>query len=175
MLVKSYEQDGDTLQNKFKQQESRWYLLGRLTYFWQQITLFSISEMPLLHCHLIVIVLATVSFCILLNFLFVVLFCFFEDKTIMRYFQRTGRINNTNGCLVQAGSLTRTSMTFKSDRCAGVISAEMVSNQSAKQMSSCGSHFLSQRSRRMAFFWWSDDVPVQGFCFFYEKCGRSTI
>lgn len=88
VLVKSYEQDGDTLQNKFKQQESRWYLLGRLTYFWQQITLFSISEMPLLHCHLIVFVLATVSFCILLNFLFVVLFCFFEDKTIMRYFQR---------------------------------------------------------------------------------------
>lgn len=83
VLVKGYEQDGDTLQNIFKQQESRWYyLLGRLTYFWQQITFFSISEMPLLHYHLIVFVLATVSFCILLNFLFVVFFFLLKTKIL---------------------------------------------------------------------------------------------
>lgn len=84
VLVKGYEQDGDTLQNIFKQQESRWYyLLGRLTYFWQQITFFSISEMPLLRYHLIVFVLATVSFCILLNFLFVVFFFFLLKTKIL--------------------------------------------------------------------------------------------
>lgn len=172
MLVRRYEQDGDTLQNIFKQQESRWYyLLGRLTYFWQQITFFSISEMPLLRYHLIVFVLATVSFCILLNFLFF----FLRQKYYGTLPESTEGINNTNCCLVQAGSLKRTNMTFKSDRCAGVISAEIVGNQSAKQMSSCGVHFLSQRSRCMVVFWWSDNVPVQVFCLLQNKYGCSTI
>lgn len=34
-------------------------------------------------------------------------------------------------------------------------------------MSSCSSNLISQRSKRMAFFCWSDNVPVQVFCFCY--------
>lgn len=81
VLLKGYEQDGNTLQNISKEQESRcYYLLGSLIYFWQRITIFfSISELPLLRYRLFV--LATVSFSILL-------ILFFFNKIILRHYQR---------------------------------------------------------------------------------------